>query len=141
MAGTLAHLVSAQAFTAAKPPQRLTLRPARPGRVAFTGRRPCAQVVYASSGSSSGIARPSSADTARTAVDISHDGTLYIVGSDGWPLGAHASYVLDASGQPVFQAPANAPYRAGLEKDNVKCSLFVQVLTNAFARPFVSTTV
>lgn len=116
-----------QLAAAARPQHRLALRGARPARVGVSCRRSAAShVVCAFSGLTS-KARPSSAELARTAVDISTDGTLYIVGSDGWPMGAHASYVLDASGQPVIQAPANAAYRSGLEKDNVKCSLFVQV--------------
>lgn len=123
MAGALMNL---QTLAAAARPQRLALRGSRPARVCGSGRRSAAQVVYATANLTSS-ARPSAAELARTAVDISTDGTLYIVGSDGWPLGAHASYVLDAEGQPVIQAPANAAYRAGLEKDNVKCSLFVQV--------------
>lgn len=39
---------------------------------------------------------PSSAETARTIVDLVAHGTLCTVGEDGVPLGTYVSYVLDA---------------------------------------------
>lgn len=49
------------------------------------------------SSSDSGRTAPSSAETARTIVDLVAHGTLCTLGEDGVPLGTYVSYVLDAS--------------------------------------------
>ena len=52
--------------------------------------------------------QPSSAETARTVLDIVAHGTLATIDSDGKPLGTYASYVLDGKGQPVLRLRADA---------------------------------
>lgn len=77
------------------------------------------------SSSDSGRTAPSSAETARTIVDLVAHGTLCTLGEDGVPLGTYVSYVLDASGQPILRLRADAVHTANLKRD-AKCSLFVQ---------------
>ena len=47
--------------------------------------------------------KPSSAETAKTIVDIVAHGTLATVGEDGVPLGTYVSYILDGRGMPVLR--------------------------------------
>ena len=68
---------------------------------------------------------PTSAETARTIVDIVAHGALSTVGADGVPLGTYASYVLDSEGQPVLRLRADAVHTANLLA-RPGCSLFVQ---------------
>ncbi len=68
---------------------------------------------------------PTSAETARTIVDIVAHGALSTVGADGVPLGTYASYVLDSEGQPILRLRADAVHTANLLA-RPSCSLFVQ---------------
>ena len=68
---------------------------------------------------------PTSAETARTIVDIVAHGALSTVGADGVPLGTYASYVLDGEGQPILRLRADAVHTANLLA-HPGCSLFVQ---------------
>lgn len=68
---------------------------------------------------------PSSAETARTIVDLVAHGALSTVGDDGIPLGTYVSYVLDGAGQPILRLRADAVHTANLGR-NPRCSLFVQ---------------
>ena len=68
---------------------------------------------------------PTSAETARTIVDIVAHGALSTVGADGVPLGTYASYVLDSEGQPILRLRADAVHTANL-LSRPSCSLFVQ---------------
>ena len=70
-------------------------------------------------------AKPSSAETARTVVDIVSHGTLCTLSEDGAPLGTYASYVLDERGQPILRLRAEAVHTGNLLR-NPRCSLFVQ---------------
>ena len=70
-------------------------------------------------------AKPSSAETARTVVDIVSHGTLCTLSDDGAPLGTYASYVLDERGQPILRLRAEAVHTGNLLR-NPRCSLFVQ---------------
>ncbi|KAK9835391.1 hypothetical protein WJX81_006878 [Elliptochloris bilobata] len=70
-------------------------------------------------------AKPSSAETARTVVDIVSHGTLSTLSEDGSPLGTYASYVLDERGQPILRLRAEAVHTGNLLR-NPRCSLFVQ---------------
>lgn len=69
--------------------------------------------------------RPSSAETARTIVDIVHHGTLCTVNEAGLPLGTYSSFVLDSSGQPILRLRPDAVHTRNLER-NPQCSLFIQ---------------
>ena len=69
--------------------------------------------------------KPSSADTAKTIVDIVAHGTLCTVGEDGVPLGTYSNYVLDDRGMPVLRLRADAVHTQNLRR-SPKCSLFVQ---------------
>ena len=68
---------------------------------------------------------PTSAETARTIVDIVAHGALSTVGADGVPLGTYASYVLDGEGQPILRLRADAVHTGNLLA-RPRCSLFVQ---------------
>lgn len=78
-----------------------------------------------SSNSSNGASHPSSAETARTIVDLVAHGTLCTISDDGIPLGTYVSYVLDEAGQPILRLRADAVHTLNLKVDP-KCSLFVQ---------------
>ena len=69
--------------------------------------------------------KPSSAQTAKTIVDIVAHGTLCTVGEDGVPLGTYTNYVLDDRGMPVLRLRTDAVHTANLRR-SPKCSLFVQ---------------
>lgn len=69
--------------------------------------------------------RVSSADTARTIVDIMSHGTLASLNEDGTPLATYVSYILEAGGQPLLRLRADALHRENLERAE-KCSLFIQ---------------
>lgn len=69
--------------------------------------------------------KPSSAETAKTIVDIVAHGTLCTVGEDGVPLGTYSNYVLDDRGMPVLRLRADAVHTQNLKR-SPKCSLFVQ---------------
>lgn len=69
--------------------------------------------------------RPSSAETARTVVDIVHHGTLSTVSDTGLPLGTYVTYVLDDFGQPLLRLRADAVHTRNLQR-SPQCSLFVQ---------------
>lgn len=69
--------------------------------------------------------KPSSAETAKTIVDIVAHGTLCTVGEDGVPLGTYSNYVLDDRGMPVLRLRADAVHTHNLRR-SPKCSLFVQ---------------
>ena len=69
--------------------------------------------------------KPTSAETAKTIVDIVAHGTLCTVGEDGVPLGTYTSYILDGRGMPVLRLRADAVHTANLRR-SPKCSLFVQ---------------
>ena len=69
--------------------------------------------------------KPSSADTAKTIVDIVAHGTLCTVGEDGVPLGTYSNYILDDRGMPVLRLRADAVHTQNLRR-SPKCSLFVQ---------------
>jgi putative heme iron utilization protein len=69
--------------------------------------------------------KPSSAETARTIVDLVAHGTLCTAGDEGIPLGTYVSYVLDGEGQPILRLRADAVHTANLRADP-RCSLFVQ---------------
>ena len=69
--------------------------------------------------------KPTSAETAKTIVDIVAHGTLCTVGDDGIPLGTYTSYILDDRGMPVMRLRADAVHTANLRR-SPKCSLFVQ---------------
>lgn len=71
------------------------------------------------------IEPPSSAETARTIVDLVAHGTLCTTCDDSVPLGTYASYVLDEAGQPVLRLRADAAHTANLQRSPL-CSLFVQ---------------
>ena len=68
---------------------------------------------------------PTSAETARTIVDIVRHGTLCTVSDAGLPLGTSITYVLDVEGEPILRLRADAVHTANLGR-NPKCSLFVQ---------------
>lgn len=68
---------------------------------------------------------PTSAETARTIVDIVAHGALATVGVDGVPLGTYASYILDSEGQPILRLRADAVHTSNLLREP-RCSLFVQ---------------
>lgn len=68
---------------------------------------------------------PSSAETARTIVDLAAHGTLSTMTEDGLPLGTYVTYVLDQVGQPILRLRKNAVHTANLLREN-RCSLFVQ---------------
>lgn len=68
---------------------------------------------------------PSSAETARTIVDLVAHGTLCTTGVDDVPLGTYATYVLDSIGQPILRLRADAVHTENLRR-NPRCSLFVQ---------------
>lgn len=91
-----------------------------------------AALATSSNGSSSSVSsseeempKPSSAETARTIVDLVAHGTLSTSGQDGIPLGTYVSYVLDDDGQPILRLRADAVHTANLQNDP-RCSLFVQ---------------
>lgn len=69
--------------------------------------------------------KPSSADTAKTIVDIVAHGTLCTVGQDGVPLGTYSNYILDDRGMPVLRLRADAVHTENLRR-SPQCSLFVQ---------------
>ena len=69
--------------------------------------------------------KPSSAETAKTIVDIVAHGTLCTIGEDGIPLGTYTNYILDDRGMPVMRLRADAVHTANLRR-SPKCSLFVQ---------------
>eukprot|EP00890_Picochlorum_soloecismus_P003424 jgi/Picsp_1/4082/NSC_01592-R1_protein len=68
---------------------------------------------------------PSSAETARTIVDLAAHGTLSTMTEDSLPLGTYVTYVLDQVGQPILRLRKNAVHTANLSREN-RCSLFVQ---------------
>ena len=68
---------------------------------------------------------PTSAETARTIVDIVAHGALSTVGVEGIPLGTYASYILDGEGQPILRLRADAVHTSNLLREP-RCSLFVQ---------------
>ena len=68
---------------------------------------------------------PTSAETARTIVDIVAHGALATVGTDGVPIGTYASYILDSEGQPILRLRADAVHTRNLMREP-RCSLFVQ---------------
>lgn len=68
---------------------------------------------------------PSSAETARTIVDLVAHGTLCTSNDDGLPLGTYVTYVLDSEGQPILRLRADAVHTRNLQRES-KCSLFVQ---------------
>ena len=80
--------------------------------------RACAARASASS-------RPPAEESARSLVDIADCGTLSSLTADGWPLGTHASYLLDADGQPLLRLRAASYAALQLKKDS-RCSLYVQ---------------
>ena len=69
--------------------------------------------------------KPSSADTAKTIVDIVAHGTLCTIGEDGIPLGTYSNYILDDRGMPVLRLRADAVHTQNLRR-SPRCSLFVQ---------------
>ena len=69
--------------------------------------------------------KPTSAETAKTIVDIVAHGTLCTVGTDGMPLGTYSNYILDDRGMPVLRLRADAVHTQNLRR-SPKCSLFVQ---------------
>lgn len=69
--------------------------------------------------------KPSSADTAKTIVDIVAHGTLCTVGEDGVPLGTYSNYILDDRGMPVLRLRCDAVHTQNLRR-SPRCSLFVQ---------------
>ncbi|KAK9808263.1 hypothetical protein WJX73_004581 [Symbiochloris irregularis] len=69
--------------------------------------------------------RPTSAETARTIVDISHFGTLSTVSETGSPLGTFITYVLDERGEALLRLRADAVHTRNLQR-NPQCSLFIQ---------------
>lgn len=71
---------------------------------------------------------PSPSETARTVVDLSSEGTLSTVTSQGMPLGTPVAYTLDKDGQPVMHINAGSLQAAHLAADN-RCSLLVQPIT------------
>eukprot|EP00887_Chlorella_sp_A99_P007645 scaffold20.g7645.t1 len=85
----------------------------------------CNGSTPSSSGAADRPSPPSSAETARTVVDLVAHGTLCTTGEDGIPLGTYASYVLDGDGQPVLRLRADAVHTANLRRSPA-CSLFVQ---------------
>ncbi|CAL5223301.1 g5792 [Coccomyxa viridis] len=70
-------------------------------------------------------AKPSSAEVARTIVDLMTHGALATAGADQVPLGTYASYVLDTQGQPILRLRKEAVHTANLLR-NPQCSLFIQ---------------
>ena len=88
------------------------------------GRTGLPACVMASSATNMAL-RPTAAEIARTMADIAAEGTLSVQGTDGWPLGMSARYVLDDAGQPILLVPAKAAYAASLAS-NGNCSLHVQ---------------
>ena len=70
-------------------------------------------------------AEPSSAETARSILELVSHGTLSTLGEDGVPLGTYASFVLDPHGQPILRLRSGAVHTANLLA-NPRCSLFVQ---------------
>lgn len=77
--------------------------------------------------------KPSSADTAKTIVDIVAHGTLCTMGQDGVPLGTYSNYILDDRGMPVLRLRADAVHTQNLRR-SPKCSLFVQPGRACYAR-------
>lgn len=71
------------------------------------------------------VNKPTSAETAKTIVDIVAHGTLCTVGPDGVPLGTYSNYILDDRGMPVLRLRADAVHTQNLRR-SPKCSLFVQ---------------
>ena len=69
--------------------------------------------------------KPTSAETAKTVVDIVAHGTLCTVGEDGVPMGTYSNYILDDRGLPVLRLRADAVHTQNLRR-SPKCSLFVQ---------------
>ena len=101
-----------------------------PVQAPFRQKRCTEQVVSAAPDRSDistrqGAHKPSSAETAKTIVDIVAHGTLCTVGEDGVPLGTYTNYILDDRGMPVLRLRANAVHTANLRR-SPKCSLFVQ---------------
>jgi putative heme iron utilization protein len=67
---------------------------------------------------------PSTAETARTSMELVGSGTLSTLDASGTPLGTFASYVLDAEGLPLLRLRRAAVHTQNL-RANAACSLFV----------------
>jgi hypothetical protein len=85
---------------------------------------PCRASAAAPAATSS-QARPPSEVCARTLVDICERGTLSTTTEDSWPMGTHASYLLDKEGQPLLRLRKDAAHTAHVQRD-ARCSLYVQ---------------
>eukprot|EP01023_Acetabularia_acetabulum_P066646 TRINITY_DN9029_c0_g1_i3.p1 TRINITY_DN9029_c0_g1~~TRINITY_DN9029_c0_g1_i3.p1 ORF type:complete len:310 (+),score=47.70 TRINITY_DN9029_c0_g1_i3:34-963(+) len=68
---------------------------------------------------------PSSAEVARTVVQIENHGTLSSHSQDGTPLGTYVQYVLDQQGLPILRLRHSAVHTENLKR-NPQCSVFVQ---------------
>ena len=120
------HHIAAPQPTAQQPlPCTSRLCAAPPQSLARRQPFSCAAVAEAAAPAAQSPAKPSSAETARTVVDIVSHGTLCTLSEDGAPLGTYASYVLDERGQPILRLRAEAVHTGNLLR-NPRCSLFVQ---------------
>lgn len=68
---------------------------------------------------------PKTAETARTVVDITQEGTLSTLAADGTPIGSPVCFSLDKQGQPVVQLGAGSTEHAHLGRD-ARCSLAIR---------------
>lgn len=122
----LLHRVAAPQPTAQQPlPCTSAFRAPQPQSMARRQPCSCAAVAEAAPPAAQSPAKPLSAETARTVVDIVSHGTLCTLSEDGAPLGTYASYVLDERGQPILRLRAEAVHTGNLLR-NPRCSLFVQ---------------
>jgi len=122
-------------FKSTVPSQTLSQGNARHTKVLKSGKSTCSTesqhtrhsiTPAAENGSNGALASaPSSAETARTIVDLVAHGTLCTSNEDGLPLGTYVTYVLDSEGQPILRLRAGAVHTRNLQKES-KCSLFVQ---------------
>lgn len=69
--------------------------------------------------------RPTAAECAKTLVDSTNQGTICTVCEDGWPLGTHASYVIDEEGLPIVRLREGAVHTDNVRREP-RCSLYVQ---------------
>lgn len=81
-------------------------------------------LVQAAVATEAPTAIPSSAQTAKTIVELVGSGTLSTVDASGIPLGTYVTYVLGADGIPILRLRSSAVHTDNL-KANPSCSLFI----------------
>lgn len=92
---------------------------------AVSSRKACVCVAAVAEELTEELTRPPSPQTVRSMMGISNAGMLATAMVDGWPLGTHMPYILDANANPVFKLRSSAVHTENLDRDS-RCSLYVR---------------